>query len=182
VVLVGKQVADLITTARALLAFWLPWLGFNQGESSLEMAVWFLILNWTGDALDGTLARRSSRQYHTWIGDHDLEVDILVSFGLLLYMLSAGFVDLLLLGLYILVCALIFWRWGFHRSLGMLVQAPIYIWFIWVALQNVTTTGVWLIVWILAAMIITWPRFPNEVVPGFLTGMKEVVNLRRNKP
>lgn len=180
--LVGKQVADLITTSRALLAFWLPWLGINKGESSLTVVVWFLILNWTGDALDGTLARRSSKQYHTWIGDHDLEVDILVSFGLLLYMLSAGFVDLPLLGLYILVFALIFWRWGFHRSLGMLVQAPIYIWFIWVALQNAPAAGVWLIIWILAAMIITWPRFPNEVVPGFLTGMKEVVNLRRKKP
>ena len=177
--LVGKQVADLITITRALLAFGLPWLGINMGESSLTTAVWLLILNWMGDALDGTLARRSSRKYHTWIGDHDLEIDILVSIGLLFYMLGAGFVDLRLLGLYGLICALIFWHWGFHRSLGMVIQAPIYGWFIWVSLKRVPSVGIWLVLWILAALMITWPRFPNEVVPGFLTGMKEVVNLRR---
>ena len=177
--LVGKQVADLITTTRALLAFGLAWLGITIGESSLSTAVWLLILNWMGDALDGTLARRSSRKYHTWIGDHDLEVDILVSLGLLLYMLGAGFIDLLHLGLYGLICVLIFWRWGFHRPLGMVIQAPIYGWFIWVSLQRVPWVGIWLIIWILVAVILTWPRFPNEVIPGFLTGMKEVVNLRR---
>lgn len=177
--LVAKQVADLITTTRALLAFWLAWLGIAGGEASLPTTVWLLILNWTGDALDGTLARRSSRQYHTWIGDHDLEVDILVSVGLLFYMFGAGFVDIRLLGTYALIFALIFWYWGFTRSLGMLVQAPIYGWFIWVSIQNDPSVGIWLVIWILAAVILTWPRFPNQIVPGFLTGMKEVVNLRR---
>jgi len=178
-VLVGKQVADLITTLRALLSFWLAWLGITQGESSLATVVWVMILNWTGDSLDGMLARRSSRKYHTWIGDHDLEVDILVSVGLLLYMVGSGLVDFRVIGLYCLIWLLIFWHWGFSRSLGMLVQAPIYAWFIWVAVQKVPSVGIWLIIWILVALIVTWPRFPNEVVPGFLTGMKEVVNLRR---
>jgi len=177
--LVGKQVADLITTTRALLAFALPWLGINMGESSLTTAVWLLILNWMGDVLDGTLARRSSKQYHTWIGDHDLEVDILVSAGLLFYMLGAGFVDIRLLGYYALICVLMIWYWGFNRSLGMLIQAPIYGCFIWVSLQKEPSVGIWLVIWILVVVIITWPRFPNEVIPGFLTGMKEVVNLRR---
>jgi hypothetical protein len=177
--LVAKQVADLITTTRGLLVFGLPWLGITGGEASLPTAVWLLILNWTGDALDGTLARRSSRQYHTWIGDHDLEVDILVSAGLLFYMFGAGFVDIRLLGAYALIFVLIFWYWGFQRSLGMLVQAPIYGWFIWVSFQNDPLDGIWLVIWILAAVILTWPRFPNEIIPGFLTGMKEVVNLRR---
>jgi cardiolipin synthase len=177
--LVAKQVADLITTTRALLAFWLAWLGIAGGEASLPTVVWLLILNWTGDALDGTLARRSSRHYHTWIGDHDLEVDILVSVGLLFYMFGAGFVDIRLLGIYALICILIFWYWGFQRSLSMLVQAPIYGWFMWVSIQNDPSDGIWLVIWILAVVILTWPRFPNQIIPGFLTGMKEVVNLRR---
>ena len=83
------------------------------------------------------------------------------------------------LGAYALIFVLIFWYWGFERSLGMLVQAPIYGWFIWVSIQNDPLDGIWLVIWILAAVILTWPRFPNEIVPGFLTGMKEVVNLRR---
>ena len=174
--LVGKQVADLITFTRGLLIFWFPWLGFTQGESSLTAAIWLLIMNWTGDALDGTFARRSRRQYHTWIGDHDLEIDIMVSFGLLLYMSGAGFVDLRIVGLYCLGWILIFWKWGYHRSLGMLIQAPIYGCFIWISFQNAPTVSVWLVVWILMALIITWPRFPNEMIPGFLTGIKNVVH------
>ena len=177
--LVGKQVADLITTSRAILAIWLPWLGITRGESSLTTVVWVLILNWTGDALDGPLARRSSRQYRTWIGEHDLEVDVLVSIGLLFYMLGAGFVDLLVLGIFFFLCGLIIWNYGFQRSLGMLIQAPIYGWFIWVAVHETPSVGVWLILWVLAVLILTWPRFPNEVILDFLTGMKEVVNLRR---
>lgn len=179
--LVGKQVADLITTSRAIVAFWLVWLGITRGDASLTTVVWIMIFNWTGDALDGTLARRSSRKYHTWIGDHDLEVDILVSLGLLFYLSAAGLVDLWILSLYCLITLLVFWRWGFHRSLGMLFQAPIYGWFIWVAIQQEPTAGVWIIFLILAIIVITWPRFPNEVIPGFLTEMKEVVNLRRYK-
>jgi hypothetical protein len=179
--LVGKQVADLITFSRAMLAFLLVWLGVTHGDTSLALITILMILNWTGDALDGTLARRSSRKYHTWIGDHDLEVDMLVSFGLLFYLLAAGFVDIRVLLLYSLIGVLIFWRWGFHRSLGMVIQAPIYGWFIWVAIRDQPTVGIWVIVWLIAAVVITWPRFPQQVIPGFLTGMKEVVNLRRKK-
>jgi hypothetical protein len=177
--LVGKQVADMITISRALVAFWLTWLGISKGETGLVMAVWTMILNWTGDALDGTFARRSSKQYHTWIGDHDLEVDILVSIGLLFYMLGAGLVGLRVVILFCLIWLLIVWHWGYNRSLGMLIQAPIFGWFIWIALYKNPSAGIWPIIWMFTAIVITWPRFPNEVVPGFLTGMKEVVNLRR---
>ena len=179
--LVGKQVADMITISRAMFAFWLTWLGIDKGDAGLAMAVWTMILNWTGDVLDGGFARISSRRYHTWIGDHDLEVDILVSIGLLFYMLGAGLVDLRVVILFCLIWVVIFLRWGFGRSLGMLIQAPIYGWFIWMALCEIPSVGIWPIIWIIVAIVVTWPRFPNEVVPGFLTGMKEVVNLRRNQ-
>ncbi len=177
--LVGKQVADMITISRALFAFWLTWLGVSKGEAGLVIAVWTMILGWTGDALDGKFARRSSKQYQTWVGDHDLEVDILVSIGLLFYMLGAGLVNLRVVILFCFIWVVIFWHWGYNRSLGMLIQAPIYGWFIWMALYKNPSVGIWPIIWIFIAILITWPRFPNEVVPGFLTGMKEVVNLRR---
>src|SRR3989304_1760435 len=90
--LVAKQVADLITFARGMLAFYLAWLGATLSEHGLPIAVWAMIINWTGDSVDGALARHSRRQYHTWIGDHDLQIDMLVSFGLLIYMLLAGYV------------------------------------------------------------------------------------------
>jgi len=43
--------------------------------------------------MDGPISRRSRVIYHTWIGDHDLQVDMAVSVGLLLYMLAAGYVS-----------------------------------------------------------------------------------------
>jgi cardiolipin synthase (CMP-forming) len=52
-----------------------------------------LIAAWTSDVADGQVARRSRVQYASWIGDHDLEVNMLVACGLLVYLLAAGFVS-----------------------------------------------------------------------------------------
>lgn len=172
--LVAKQVADLITTSRALLAFYLAWLGVTQGETALPIIVWLMIANWTGDTCDGALARRSRISSHTWVGDHDLEIDILVSLGLLVYMMTAGLANILLGGLYLLAWVVIILWWGFPRALGMLIQAPIYGGFIWTAVLRAPGHGWWLVVWIVLAVAITWPRFPQEVVPGFLDGLRAI--------
>jgi phosphatidylglycerophosphate synthase len=172
--LTAKQVADLLTYLRGFLALALVWLGLTQGAAALSMAVYLLLLSWTSDSLDGPMARRSSRVYQTWIGDHDLEIDMAVSGGLLVYLVAAGFLDPPAAALYAISWALIFWRWGLARSLGMLVQAPIYAWFIWVAVRDARSAGQWLIVWIIAAIIVTWPRFPNMVIPDFLSGMRSI--------
>jgi hypothetical protein len=173
--LIAKQVADLITLLRGGLAFVLIGLGLIQGAAGLPLAIITLLLAWTSDSLDGPIARRSRVQYTTWIGEHDLEMDILVSMGLLVYMLAASLVNLQLVVIYLLVWAVVFWRWGIARSLGMLIQAPIYGWFIWVSIRDVPHLGWWLIYWILAVVLITWPRFPKETVPGFLNGMHSLM-------
>jgi len=178
--LVAKQFADLITLMRIAIAFILPWLGRAYGAAGLPVAVWLMVADWTGDFLDGAIARRSRVHYHTWVGDHDLEVDMAVAGGLLAYLVLAGLVDVRLAGLYLVLCALAFWRWGVPKALGMLAQAPIYAWFIRVALRDAPATGPWLIAWILAAIVVTWPRFPREVVPGFLAGMRRVGKYRPN--
>jgi hypothetical protein len=110
-------------------------------------------------------------QYHTWLGDHDLLVDMVFSVGLLLYMLEAGFLKWVVGGVYVLVWFVVFCYWGIHRSPGMLFQAPIYAWFIWIAFLQAALFGVALVIWITLAVVLTWPRFPNEVVPGFLAEM-----------
>jgi phosphatidylglycerophosphate synthase len=173
--LVAKQVADLITIARVLIAPLLIWLGAAQGEASLPLAVWLMIGDWTGDLVDGIIARRSRRQYETWIGSHDLEADIVVSLGLMIYLLVVGYVDLPVVGVYLLFWALVFWRWGFHRPLGMLLQAPIYMWFLVVALQAPARPGLWILAWMGAVTIITWPKAIVDTVPGFLDGMREAI-------
>ncbi len=96
-----------------------------------------------------------------------------VALGLLIYTIASGYVQLTVGVIYILIWAMYFWRVGIPRTMGMLFQAPIYAWFIYVALKYTPSAGLWLVAWILAAVVLTWPRFPREVVPGFLSGMKE---------
>jgi phosphatidylglycerophosphate synthase len=169
---VAKQIADMLTYSRGVLALLLVLLGLSQGDEGLPLAVYLLLLAWTSDALDGMFARRSGSRTSSWIGEHDLQVDIAVSCGLLIYMVAAGLIDRPSAGIYALFWLLIFWRWGVMRSLGMLMQAPVYGWFIWVAMRDASPIGQWLIVWVIGAVLLTWPRFPQEVVPGFLQGMQ----------
>ncbi|MEE8567104.1 MAG: hypothetical protein V3S81_00735 [Anaerolineales bacterium] len=170
--MVAKQVADLLTFTRALLLIIFPWLAMAGGQESLSLAAMLLIANWTGDIFDGALARRSRIRYDSWIGDHDLEIDMAVALGLLIYTTATGYVQLTIGVIYTLIWAIYFWRVGTPRTMGMLFQAPIYGWFIYVSLKYTPSAGLWLVAWLLAAVVLTWPRFPREVVPGFLNGVK----------
>jgi hypothetical protein len=170
----AKRAADGITAIRLLLAAVLVWLGLAQGAGALPLVAWLMLADWIGDCLDGPLARRSRTSIHTWWGDHDLQVDMLVAVGLLLYMAAAGYAPPGSAGLYLLAWAALFAWLGSPRSLGMLSQTPIYLWFVWVALQEAPAVGRWLVIVPLLAIVITWPRFPKEVIPGFLAGMKHL--------
>lgn len=171
----AKQIADAITLVRGLIAVALAWLGVARPAGHLFLAVGLLILDWTGDNLDGLFARRDPRGAHSWIGDHDLEIDMLVAAGLLVYLLGAGLVNPWLAAVYVVAWALAFQRLrGVPRPLGMLFQAPIYAWFIVAAVAQAPQVGLWLLVWILAAIVVTWPRFPRDVVPGFLNAMRRL--------
>ncbi|MBE9523910.1 MAG: CDP-alcohol phosphatidyltransferase family protein [Chloroflexi bacterium] len=175
--IVAKQVADLITAARALIAVYLVWSGIARGSDSLTLIAWVMIANWTGDILDGRIARRSRVQYRTWIGEKDLEVDMVISIGLLIYMQQAGFVNIWSISIYLLLWGVYFLRHGgIPSSLGMLFQAPIYGWFIWVALHDAPQAGWAIIIFIGCAVALTWPHFPNVMVPRFLRGLRSKQN------
>lgn len=176
---VAKQLADVFTASRAFIAFILIWLGVTQGDLGLPLAVWLLITSWTTDLLDGPLARYSRVAYQTWIGELDLQVDMAVSAGLLVYLMFAGLVETNLALVYILLWLLVFLWIGVPRPLGMLVQAPIYGWFIWISMREVPDVGIWMLAWIAAAIIFTWPRFPNEVLPSFFSGITDMIEKRR---
>jgi hypothetical protein len=170
--LAAKQVADLITFGRGLMALVLAGLGLLVGKDALPMAAWVMIADWCGDMMDGPISRRSRVSYHSWIGDHDLQIDMTVSVGLLVFLLGAGYVSWWVGVFYLLAWALFFLRYGVIPAPGMLFQAPIYLWFIITTLRDATVLGILIIVLILVAVILTWPKFPRVVVPGFLDGMR----------
>lgn len=180
--LVAKQVADLITLGRAMLAVLFVGLGMTQGAQGLPWAAWLLLLSWSSDLLDGAVARRSRVYYHTWIGDHDLQVDMAASAGLLVYLTLSGFIPLAACLAYVSAWALAYWRWRSTPALGMLFQAPIYAGLIALALLLATPHGLVMLAWIAAAIYITWPRFPQQVIPGFLQDMRSLWGRHSHHP
>lgn len=173
--LLAKRLADVLTASRGLFALILALLSWQRDSEALPLAALVLLVSWSTDLFDGALARRSGVAHQTWIGDHDLEADVLVSIGVMVYLVGAGFLAPVYALAYVLLWGLIFQRWGWRREPAMLFQAPIYLWFIVVALRDATIAGWCLVGWILAVVALTWPRFPQEVVPGFLAGMQSVL-------
>jgi hypothetical protein len=170
----AKVVADLITATRGLLGFVIIWLGLTQGEGALPTVVLIMLLDWTGDFVDGGIAHRSRRPRHTLIGDSDIYIDLFVSLCLGIYLIGAGFVGLAFGFWYVIGWTLVLWRFGLDRNLIMLIQTPIYLYFILTAVRIVPESGNWLVVWVLTAVAINWRRFSHEIIPKFLEGMRSL--------
>jgi phosphatidylglycerophosphate synthase len=170
----SKQLADLITWFRALMAPLLIILGLTAGRDALPIATWLLIANWTLDSLDGPLARRTDFSRQSWVGDHDLEIDVLFSAGLLGYMTASALVTWQITVIYLLFWPVVFGRLGIMQILGILFQARIYICFIHVAVRDVPQAALWLLGWIVAATIITWPKAPKVILPRFFGQLRDL--------
>jgi phosphatidylglycerophosphate synthase len=168
-----KTLADALTAARFCLAGFIIWLGINGGAGALPMAAMALLLAWITDVLDGPLARRDPSGRQTWIGDHDLEVDMSVGFAVLVYLVLAGYLTPKAAIGYAVVCAALTW---YFRSphLGMAVQAPPYGGIIYAALRDAPRYGLLLVGYVILVVTATWPRFPQMVVPQFLAGMRDL--------
>ena len=164
----AKLVADLITAGRGLLGFIMIWLGFTQGELALPIVAALMLLDWTGDFVDGGIARRSRHPRRTWIGDSDIYVDAFMSLCLGIYLVSAGFASLAVGFWYALFWAVVLWRFGLEKNLLMLAQTPIYLWFVIIALRLEPQMGNFLVAWVVVALAINWRRFSKEIVPTFI--------------
>lgn len=167
--------ADLLTLLRASIALLLPWLGYRQGASSLPLAVYLMLIAWMSDFFDGAVARTQPETDISWLGKHDLQVDMGASAGLLLYLRGADFISTRFALGYVLVWTVIFWYYGFSKATGSLVQAPIYGGFLWVAGQMSPQASLWVLIWVSVLLLFTWRKFIYEVIPEFLGDMGEVL-------
>jgi phosphatidylglycerophosphate synthase len=149
-----KRLADGLTMVRVLLALAMVWVGLTLGRPALDTVAILLILAWATDLLDGPLARRARSNRQTWIGDHDLEADILLSLGLLGYLILGDYVPVLLGFCYVVICVGMFW-WLRARQLAMALQAPIYLITICSALRHFPLSGIMLVGWISLTIVVT---------------------------
>ncbi|MGQ9553711.1 MAG: CDP-alcohol phosphatidyltransferase family protein [Anaerolineae bacterium] len=166
-----KTIADMLTGMRAILGLWLMWLGWQGGADAVNSASLTLLASWATDVLDGPAARSDPRHLRSWIGDHDLEADMLVALGVVIYLALAGFVSLWLAVVYLIMSAMALRHFG-SVHLGWALQAPPYGAMIWTAWRVAPTYGAALVIWIIGVVVVTWPRFPKKVVPEFINGMR----------
>jgi phosphatidylserine synthase len=148
-------------------------LGLFLKAQALPWVALLAIAAWTTDSLDGPIARRSRVTANTWIGDHDLLVDVVVATSVLIYMLAAGFVSLYLGLAFSVLWALLFSRYGLTLSFGALFQVLIYVCFITLSFREAPAAGFLILAWLLVAVVVKWPRFRRELVPAFLAGFRE---------
>ncbi len=167
----AKTVADTLTAARALLAVWILWLSISGGRGAVGAVSMTLVLAWITDLLDGPIARSAPQRTHTWIGDHDLEVDLMVATSVWLYLAVSGYIQIAAAAAYAVAVALALWHFR-SRHLAWGVQAPSYGCTILEALRYAPAYGVAMIAWIVGVVVVTWPRFPKETVPEFIEGMR----------
>ena len=170
-----KQAADFITLSRAVLVPLFVWFGFAFGVDALPAVIWLMIYNWTADSVDGPLSRRSEVEISSWIGDHDLIIDMLISTSLGVYLVASGLLSWQVSAVYFVIWILYFVLAGLNHSMGVLYQAPIYAWFIYVAFREVPQVSLWMIAWVFAALIVTWPKLPKVIIPKFFGGLKQLL-------
>jgi hypothetical protein len=170
----AKMVGDFITASRGVLGLIIVWLGFTQEEGALPAIVFLMLLDWTGDFVDGSIAHRSRHPRRTRIGDSDIYIDLFVSICLGIYLVNAGYVGFTVGFWYAIGWVLLFWRFGLDRNLLMLAQNPIYLWFIIVSVRLVPEMGSWLVYWVLVALAINWRRFSRDIVPKFISGVRDL--------
>jgi hypothetical protein len=170
----AKLLADLITVTRGSLGLIMVWLGMTRGERALPIVIPMMILCWSGDFFDGMLARHSRPPRKTFIGNHDVQIDLFVSICLGLYMVFTELIDTSIGVWYFMGWAVIFWRFGMDRNLLMLAQTPIYLCFILIGLRDYPLLGSLMVIWVMLTTAILWRRFSQEVVPHFIEGMKSL--------
>lgn len=166
-----RWAADLVTASRAALAPFLVWLGLSRGQESLPAVVFLMLADWVADLLDGSLARLDKEGKPSWLGGHDLGVDMFVALGLWVYMVAAGFVSVAWGVVYLLSWMLYFTRQGVTKVTGEFFQVFVYAYFLWLASQQAPEAAIWVLYWVLIALAITWRRFAFDVVPEFLHGV-----------
>jgi len=174
-----KCLADLLTSLRLLLAFVIAYLGYAAGASALPLVMGLLIISWTTDSLDGFFARKAPEPEHSWLGDHDADVDVCMFLSKLVYLAFSGYIDPMAAWAYVLIAGLTVIRYRARaRFVILCFVVPIGALMIWVAVQEAPVWGWRAVWWCLLAMVLNRDRF-SVLVRQFFADMR---SMRSTKP
>ncbi|MGB8952343.1 MAG: CDP-alcohol phosphatidyltransferase family protein [Candidatus Aminicenantales bacterium] len=165
-----KTLADALTSVRPLIGFFLVWLGWKEGKQALPLAAVLMLLAWITDILDGPLARMDRVRPVTWIGQHDLEADLIGAGGVWLYLWLAGFLSTAIGAGYLIFSCASLWLTG-SMYVGWGIQVVPFAAMIGTAVVHARPFGWMLIAWLCIIVVVTWPRLPREKAPEFLRGI-----------
>lgn len=102
-----KLLADVITLSRSVVAGGVLLLAWQANPDTLPWTLGVVVLAWSGDMVDGWLARKGGSSPLAWAGRHDHEIDASLAAATLIYLWRIGMVSnwllVLLLGVTLLV-------------------------------------------------------------------------------
>ena len=83
---------------------------------------------------------------------------------------------------YLLIWGIVFWRLRrLPKAFGALFQGPIYLWFIWVSLQQVPKAGLLLVLYGVVYIVSMWKQLVHRLVPEFFHGLYEGLSTPSHK-
>ncbi len=169
----SKRVADLLTGLRALVAAALILLGLRGDQRSFPLAAFLMLVSWTSDYLDGTLARLNPKVLRSWLGDHDLIVDVTAAAALLVYLAGTQFAPASWAIAYLVLCLFLFVRYGFKKTTAFIAQVPMYIYFVWLASARAPFATWWVAGLVAFLLIFEWRRITQILLPELLNGIAD---------
>lgn len=153
-----NRIPDFFTSLRIILGFILIGSGIVNGAVAIAEDIWLLVASWSTDMVDGRLSRTLKTHGKTWLGRHDVYIDMFVSLAVLAYMTVTAVLPLWIVLVYLLVWGAIFARWGLKEMFAQIFQNPIYLAFVVFTVIAQPAVLPWLLLWAFAAFIFFYKR------------------------
>ncbi|UCD37455.1 MAG: CDP-alcohol phosphatidyltransferase family protein [Fidelibacterota bacterium] len=114
-----KLIADILTFIRFFIALSIIFVSLTRGQDGLHTALLLLLLGWMTDTVDGQLARRDPGAKHTWIGDNDIIVDVLLALSILIFFSLSAMIPFWLTVfylVYLILAVFVFTGWTLYAA------------------------------------------------------------------
>jgi hypothetical protein len=141
-----------------------------------------ILVGWTTDILDGSLARRAAHRREaqiepgentSWLGEHDFTFDMIMVYASFVYLTAVSFVPPVWALGYTVVAAVFILASGGSKSITELFAFPLVALPLIIAYQEAPWAAYIYLIWIVLALIFAWERFTG-VVREFIEGMRRL--------